>query len=91
MPDLIKAIAYGEQWRDHAIEIVNGVGTTTYERQLMNVLQTIKKHPGILRSELMQSYHLRARDCDTILETLDQRTLILRQRSGKTEKLFPIK
>lgn len=85
--DLIKAIAYCEQWRDYAVEIINGVGTTTHEKNLQNIFKMIQRHPGCLRSEVMQAFHLRARDADMILETLEQRGLISRQKTGRTERL----
>jgi hypothetical protein len=88
--DIIKAFWYVEQWREHTLNVLNNIGRTTAERQIELVRGAISKHEGITRSELMQKYHLTARDADTIFTTLDQRGQITRHKSGRTEKLFPI-
>ena len=88
--DLVKAMAYCEQWRGYAIEVIQAVGTTTQENQLLSVLKMIIRRPGILRSEVMQHFHLRARETDVILETLEQRGLMIRTKSGRSERLQAI-
>jgi hypothetical protein len=83
--DIIHAIRYGKQWRAYAIEIVNGIGKTTYERDLERILGAIIKRPGIARSTLMQSYHLTAQQATQVFDTLQQRGLVsmTRTESGK--------
>ena len=83
--DIIHAVRYGKQWRAYAIEIVNGIGKTTYERDLERILTAIIKRPGIARSALMQSYHLTAQQANQVFDTLQQRGQIsmTRTESGK--------
>jgi hypothetical protein len=88
--DLVKAFYYIEQWRPFTTEVVNGLGKTIHERQLELIHGAIERKPGILRSQLMRTYHLSSRDTDAILLTLDQRGQITRTRTGRTERLYPI-
>lgn len=90
--DILTAIKYGEQWRAHAEEIISQIGKGDSERKLDLILNAIKRKPqGVSRSTLMQSYHLDARTATQTFETLEQRGLITRQRSGRTEILIPTK
>jgi hypothetical protein len=82
--DLLIALKYATNWRDYAIEIINGVGRTAGEIELQRIYASIQKHPGIARSRLMQWYHLDARRADVIFGTLEQRGLISSVRMGKT-------
>jgi len=88
--DLVKAFSYIEQWREHTLFILNNIGTTTQEKNINQIYQAIYRKPGVLRSEIMQFYHLNARDTDNILVTLEQRQQITRAKSGRTERLYPI-
>lgn len=87
--DIVRAAAYGENWRMYAREVMDNVGKGQAERQLDNIYNAVVRRPGVTRSYIMQSYHLNARDTTQILETLEQRNLITRQRSGKGETLWP--
>jgi len=82
--DLLQAIMYGEGWRTYATEIVNGIGRSANEILLQRVFKSIRKHPGIARSVLMQWYHLEARQADIIFGTLEQRGLILATKMNRT-------
>lgn len=85
--DILRAIKYGEQWRAHAQEVMDNVGKGETERRLDTILNAIKRKDSVSRSQIMQAYHLTARDASVIFETLEQRGLITRQRSGRTELL----
>ena len=85
--DLIKAFAYVTEWREYAMDVVSGVGTSRTEHQIGLVFQAIQREPGVTRSIIMRNYHLTKRDADTIFDTLEQRGLINRVRVGNTEKL----
>lgn len=87
--DIVRAAYYGEGWRMYAREIMNAVGKGSSEKQLDQIYLAIKRKPGVTRSVLMQNYHLSAKDADTIFSTLDQRGLVIRQKSGRTELLYP--
>jgi hypothetical protein len=73
---LLSAIKYCEQWRMYAIDIINGVGQSAYERDMARVLASIKRSPGISRSRLMQNHHLTAQMATQFFSTLEQRGLI---------------
>lgn len=88
--DILRAIMYGEQWKIHAHEVMNNVGKGTQERQLDKVMEIIRKRPGCSRSHVMQYLHLNARQTNEILDTLEQRGLLGRERRGRTEILNPI-
>jgi hypothetical protein len=88
--DIYKAFSYVVGWREYAMEVLAGVGVTAQERVIQTTLNAIKKNPGVLRSTLMQTYHLTKRDADAVFETLEQRGLIERVRAGRSERLSPI-
>lgn len=87
--DLLRAIKYGERWRFYIQDVMDNVGKSNLEKQFDIILNAIRKKGsgGVSRSYLMQAYHLTARDASAVLETLEQRGAILRQRSGRTELL----
>jgi hypothetical protein len=87
--DIVRAAAYGENWRMYVQDVMSNVGMGQYERQLSNIYNAVKRRPGISRSSIMQSYHLSARDTTQIFQTLEERNLITRQKSGRGEQLFP--
>lgn len=89
LEDMLRAIMYGEQWRVHVRDIVKGLGRTSFERQLDNVMRQIRKSPGVSRSSIMQYHHLSARGANDLFSTLEQRGLITRSKVGRTEQLFP--
>lgn len=86
--DIIKAFSYVEYWRTCALEVVENIGRTTSERLVQNVLRAIRRKDGLTRSEMMQQWHLNARDAEQLLMTLEQRGLISRRKSGRTEWLY---
>jgi hypothetical protein len=88
--DIVRAFHYVEQWQGYTLDVLNNIGRTTAERQIELIRGAIMRNEGVLRSELMQKYHLSARDTDQILMTLDQRGQITRHKSGRTERLYPI-
>lgn len=81
--DILHAISYARSWREYAIDIINGVGRSAAEGEIDKVLATIKAHPGIQRSSIMQKYHLTARTADAIFQTMEQRNLITAAKEGK--------
>lgn len=89
MEDLLRAFYYIEQWRENSISVLSHLGMTQTERDIELIFQAIRRQPNVLRSKLMRDYHLTKRDADQILDTLDQRGLINRVRSGRTERLVP--
>ena len=87
--DIVRAMVYGEQWREFADDVMNNVGMGQSERLLENIVKAIERRPGISRSALMQNHHLDARTANAVFETLEQRGRINRSRKGKSESLWP--
>lgn len=84
--DILQAIRYVEQWRAYAIEVVNGIGRTVFERDLDKILQAVIRRPGVGRAQLMQSYHLTAQTANQVFDTLQQRgqiTMIRTEGTGR--------
>jgi hypothetical protein len=86
--DILHAIRYCKQWRAYAIEVVNGIGRTSYERDLERILIAIIKRPGISRSQLMQSYHLTAQQANQTFDTLIQRGQITLKREASGRQVY---
>jgi len=87
---ILHAIAFATKWREYAIDIINGVGMTQGERELDRIYGAIQKQPGISRSQLMQGYHLTARNADAVFQTLEQRGLITSTKFGKGTTYRPV-
>jgi hypothetical protein len=86
--DILHAIRYVKQWRAYSIEVVNGIGKTTYERDLERILGAIIKRPGIARSQVMQSYHLTAQQATQVFDTLTQRGQISMSRTASGKQIY---
>lgn len=87
--DIMKAFSFVTMWRDFAIDVVSSIGLPQVEKMINTVHAAILRHPGIMRSTLMNQYHLTKRDADFVLDTLEQRGLIERAKSGRSESLTP--
>lgn len=86
--DILHAIRYCVQWRAYAIEVVNGIGKSSYERELERILLAVVKRPGISRSQLMQSYHLTAQQANQVFDTLLQRGQISMTRTASGKQIY---
>jgi Protein of unknown function (DUF3987)/RepB DNA-primase from phage plasmid len=90
LDDILRAIYYAERWREYSIDIIDNVGKSMTEKKVEYVYRLIRPHStGVRRSEIMRQARLMARDADWILDTLEQRALIRRQRRGKGEIITP--
>ncbi len=85
--DIIRAFYYVEQWREHTKHVIQNLGRSQSERTLEQILNYVRKQEFVMRSQLMQYYHLNARDAGQVLDTLEQRGLITRTKSGRSEKI----
>lgn len=88
--DIVHAFYYIERWSNFTLDVLYNIGKTTSERLLDRVLNSVRRHPGIARSTLMQSYHLTSREADSIFDTLEQRGQIIRTKVGKGYKYEPV-
>ena len=87
--DIITAFYYIEKWSAFTLDLLRNIGKGTSERLMERIYRSIKKSPGVTRSQLMQSYHLTARDADFIFETLEQRGMIIKEKAGRGYKYEP--
>jgi hypothetical protein len=85
---VLKAAFYGQQWKGYADEVMRNIGLGQAERQLESVLRTIKRKPGVTRSVVMQYHHLSAIETSRLFDTLEQRGMITRRKTGRTETLY---
>lgn len=83
--DIIRAFKYIERWRQYTLELLESVGKGASERQLERIIASIKRHPGVGRSTLMQHNHLSSREATLIFETLLQRGLVTMDKRGRAE------
>jgi predicted transcriptional regulator len=88
--DIVRAAYYGMQWRSYVDDIMENVGKSHTERMLDHILQAVIRRSGCTRSTLMQNYHLSAREMTSMLETLEQRGLVTRAKTGRTETIYPV-
>lgn len=89
--DLLRAISYGDGWFTYVYELMEQVGKGRAEREIDRVFSAIQRAgaAGVTRSKLMQAYHLNAREATDMFKTLEERGLITRQKSGRTEIFLP--
>jgi hypothetical protein len=85
-----RALIFLEGWRKHTHIVMNNIGKGEHERELDRVLLSVQRHEGISRGQLMQNFHLSARQTDQIFQTLEQRGLIRRERVGRGERLYSL-
>jgi hypothetical protein len=88
---ILMAIRYARSWREHALEVINGVGKSAYERDIERTLALIKRKPGITRSAIMQHYHMTATSANNLFQTMEQRGLVATAKFGasQTFRLMP--
>lgn len=87
LQDIIKAFFYIDKWRGYTAEVLDKIGETAEEKEMMRIHSYISTHPGCLRSEVMQRFAMNARKADVVLITLEQRDLITRNKTGRGERL----
>lgn len=81
--DIQVAAWYVQKWGPSAVELISNAGKRRSEKILDRVLKAIENNPGILRSTLMQHYHMTKREADEILNTLDDRQLVRKETRGR--------
>lgn len=80
---ILLAINYAREWREYAIDIINGVGKSAQESQVERTMKLIRERPGISRSAIMQRFHMTANEANSLFATLEQRGLVYANRMGK--------
>lgn len=87
--DILRAAKFVDSWKGYSIEVVENAGKSVNEKQVEMAYGRIRNGKNS-RSSLMRTMHLSSRETDLILDTLEQRGMIIRSKSGKHEKLFPV-
>lgn len=91
--DVNAAARYVQRWGASAVDLILNAGKGTHQRQLDQVLDAIKMHPGISKSAVMRRFHLTRKDNDAVLGTLEDRGQILIKREGgrgSGARIYPI-
>jgi hypothetical protein len=81
--DIKNAAWYIQDWGRYSVELIMNAGKKASEKQLDKIVRVVAENPGILRSTLMQHYHLSKREADDILGTLEDRMLIRKEKQGR--------
>lgn len=81
--DVNNAAWYVQQWGVHSIDLITNTGKGVTEKILDKIVNSVTKHPGILRSSLMQHHKLTKRDADDILNTLEDRQILQKEKKGR--------
>lgn len=81
--DVLNAAWYIQDWGRYSVELISNAGKKTSEKLLDKIIRVISEKPGILRSTLMQHYHLSKREADDVLATLEDRQLVRKEKQGR--------
>jgi hypothetical protein len=90
LQDMLRSIYYAENWKTYSEEIMDSIGSSQAERKLEKIHKYIYEHPGASRSMVMQNYHLDSREATITFDTLEQRGLIIKRMSGRSQLFYPI-
>lgn len=82
---ILMSIRYARDWREHALEVINGVGKSAYERDIERALAMIKRKPGVSRSDIMRQYHMTAQAANALFTTMEQRGLVTSNKFGASQ------
>lgn len=86
--DVINSAWYIQNWGRYSVELIMNTGKGFTERLLDKIVRVVEEHPGILKSQLMQHYHLSKKEANEILGTLEERMLIRREQQGNGWRFY---
>ena len=78
--DVLNAAWYIQEWGKHSINLVINAGKSADERKMEQILDFIKEHPGVYRTDIMRRFHLKSAEGDILLGTLEQRGLVRKEQ-----------
>lgn len=90
MSDLLCAAYYIQKWGRFTIDILQNAGIGKDESTLLSIYRMIERKPGIVRSAIMQRYHLYARQMQLIEDTLVQRRMVEVHQKGRGRQYWPL-
>ena len=86
--DIKNAAWYIQDWGRYSVDLVQNAGKKASEKLLDKITRVISEKPGILRSTMMQHYHLSKREADDVLATLEDRQLVRKEKQGRGWRYF---
>jgi hypothetical protein len=78
--DLLNAATYIQRWGQHSVDLVLNAGKGRDEHKLEDIVQFIATRPGSLKSTIMNRFRLTAQVAAAILQTLEERGMIRKER-----------
>ena len=81
--DVLNAAWYVQRWGKHSVNLAINSGKSADEREVERIHEYVQNKPGVLRSELFKSLHLRAREGEMLMQTLEQRGMIRKEQRGR--------
>jgi hypothetical protein len=87
--DVLQGIKYIDQWKQYTIEVLQNSGKSLSEKTIERAYNLLIRGKT-LRADLMTAMHLNSRETELMLETMEQRGLIIRLRKGKSERITVI-
>lgn len=88
--DLEQAAKYVQVWGNYSIELMQNCGKSLPERLLDRMVARITAQPGMLRGELMRTFHLGAKEMTEVERTLEQRGQVIISRAGKAVRFTAV-
>lgn len=86
--DVRNAAFYIQDWGRYSVDLVTNSGKKTSEKMLDKVVAQIRSKPGVLRSQMMQHFHLSKREADEIFQTLEDRMIIRKEQQGRGYRYY---
>lgn len=82
--DVEHAIYYATSWRESAVEVIGGAGTSAYESQVQRTVTYINNRPlhGCSLASMMRIFKLNKKEADLLFTTLEARGLVRKKREG---------
>jgi Protein of unknown function (DUF3987) len=88
--DIQNAVWYGQTWGANSIELIQNAGKGKLERIIHKIIDAITDRPGISRGQIMNRFHLDRNDASLVLDTMEERGLMRKEKSGRGWRYFII-
>ena len=81
--DIHNAAWYCQKWGKYSIDLVVNAGKHPDERRVEDIVEFIQNNPGTMRWQIFRRFHLKARDGDLLISTIEQRGLVRKEQRGR--------
>lgn len=88
--DLEQAAWYIQSWGKHSVDLILNVGKPHVEKLLEKLVQYIRVNQGVPKSTVMNRFHLNARETRDLLETLQDRGIIVAKKANRGLRLYTV-